>query len=85
MARFFLLPWAWRDHAYGLSGGVLCYPVEVLHLADLLTLERLGEARAVWGLVVETLLCGVSLAWMKVGSFPGLPDLYSIPCRAVLV
>ena len=42
-----------------------CYatPVEVLHLADLLTLERLGEARAVWGLVVETLLCGVSLSY----------------------
>ena len=41
-------------------------PVEVLHLAtwidmvDLLSQERLGEARVVWGLVVETLLCGVS-------------------------
>ena len=66
-------------------------PVEVLHLAawidmvDLLAQERLGEARVVWGLVVETLLLwnipGMDEGWI----IPELPDLYSVPCQAVLV
>ena len=51
-------------------------PVEVLHLAawidmvDLLTQQKLGEARVVWGLVVETLLCGVS---------PGMDEGWIVP------
>jgi len=66
-------------------------PVEVLHLAawidmvDLLAQERLGEAQAVWGLVVETLLCGASPGMDEGWVVPELPDLYSVPCRAVLV
>lgn len=75
---------------HGITGGVPCYACEGsppcgVDMVDLLTQERLGEARAVWGLVVETLLCGASPGMDEGWVAPELPDLYSVPCRAVLV